>query len=51
MVDSVLIAVIVLLIIGTLPTWPYSRSWDYYPSSLLSVVLAIMLMLVLLGRL
>jgi hypothetical protein len=50
MVDSVLLAVITLLIIGTLPTWPYSKAWDYYPSALLSVVLAIVLMLVLLGR-
>jgi len=50
MVDSILIAVIVLLIICTLPTWPYSKTWDYYPSALLSVVLAMVLMLVLLGR-
>jgi Protein of unknown function (DUF3309) len=50
MVDSVLIAVIALLIISTLPAWPYSKAWDYYPSALLSVILAIVLMLVLLGR-
>jgi uncharacterized protein DUF3309 len=49
-VDNVLIAVIALLIISTLPTWPYSKTWDYYPSTLLSVILAIVLMLVLLGR-
>lgn len=50
MVDNVLIAVIALLIISTLPTWPYSKAWDYYPSALLSIILAIVLMLVLLGR-
>jgi hypothetical protein len=50
MVEIVLIMIIVLMIIGSLPTWPYSKAWDYYPSSLLGIILALLLMLVLSGR-
>jgi hypothetical protein len=47
----VLIVLLILSVIGTLPIWPYSRTWDYYPCSLLGVLLALLLMLVLLNRL
>jgi uncharacterized protein DUF3309 len=40
---------IVLLVIGALPSWPYSRSWGYYPSGLLSIVLIVMLILLIRG--
>jgi hypothetical protein len=50
MLNIVLITFMILSIIGALPTWPYSKRWDYYPSSLLGVALALLLMLVLLGR-
>lgn len=40
---------IVLLVIGALPSWPYSRAWGYYPSGLLSIVLIVMLILLLRG--
>ncbi len=46
-----LIAVMILLIVGTLPAWPYSKCWDYYPCSLLGVILTLLLMFVLLERL
>ena len=49
-IEILLIVMIMLMIVGSLPTWPYSRSWDYYPSSLLGVILALLLMMVLLGR-
>ena len=45
---TVLIIILVLLLIGALPTWPYSRGWGYYPSGGLGLVLLIILILVLL---
>jgi hypothetical protein len=43
--------VLVLLLIGALPTWPYSGGWGYYPSGVLGLVLLIVLILALTGRL
>ena len=48
---TVLIVVLVLLLIGAVPAWPYSRSWGYYPSGLLGVVLLTLILLLLTGRL
>jgi len=39
-----------MLLLGALPAWPYSRSWGYYPSGTLSVVLVILLVLMLMGH-
>jgi len=50
MLGTVLIVLLVLMLLGALPTWPHSRSWGYYPSGGLGVVLAILLVLVVLGR-
>jgi Protein of unknown function (DUF3309) len=47
----ILIIVLVVLLLGAAPTWPYSRSWGYYPSGGLGVVLLILLILLLMGRL
>jgi len=47
----ILTIVLVLALLGSLPTWPYSRGWGYYPSGGLSLVLVILLLLFLLGRL
>ena len=49
--STLLIIVLVLLLIGVLPTWPHSRSWGYYPSGGLGLLLVILLVLVLMGRL
>lgn len=49
MLEIVLLVVLVLLLLGALPTWPYSRSWGYYPSGGFGVVLVIILILLLLG--
>jgi hypothetical protein len=46
----ILIVILIVLLIGTLPTWPYSGGWGYYPSGTLGLVLVIVLILVLLGR-
>ncbi len=47
---TILLIVLVLLLIGALPTWPYSGGWGYYPSSGLGLVLIILLVLVVSGR-
>ncbi|HEY1228683.1 MAG TPA: DUF3309 family protein [Ramlibacter sp.] len=49
--STLLIIVLVLLLIGVLPTWPHSRSWGYYPSGGLGLLLVILLVLLLMGRL
>jgi hypothetical protein len=46
----ILLVVLLLLSMGALPTWPYSRSWGYYPSGGLGLVVIILLVLLLLGR-
>jgi hypothetical protein len=47
----ILTIVLILALVGSLPTWPHSRSWGYYPSGGVAVVLMILLILLLLGRL
>ena len=49
MIEMILLIVLVVLLLGALPSWPYSRSWGYYPSGGLGVVLVIVLVLLLLG--
>ena len=48
--STILLIVLVLLLIGALPTWPYSGSWGYYPAGGLGLVVLIILILLLLGR-
>ncbi len=47
---TILIIVLILLLLGAWPSWPYSRGWGYYPSSGLGLVLVIVLVLALMGR-
>ena len=47
---TILIIILLLMLVGVLPTWPHSRSWGYYPSGGLGLVLIIILVLLLLGR-
>ena len=47
---TILIIILVLLLLGALPTWPYSSGWRYYPSGGLGLILIIIIILVLLGR-
>jgi hypothetical protein len=51
MLGTILIVVVVLMLLGALPTWPHSRQWGYYPTGGLSLVLVILIILLLLGRL
>jgi Na+/melibiose symporter-like transporter len=48
---TILLIVLVLLLVGVIPTWPHSRGWGYAPGGVLGLVLVIVLVLVLLGRL
>ena len=48
---TILIVVLVLFLLGVLPTWPHSRSWGYYPSGGVGLLLVILVILLLLGRL
>lgn len=47
---TILLIILVLLLIGALPTWPYSSGWGYYPSSGLGLVLLILIILLVMGR-
>lgn len=48
---TILIVVLVLMLLGALPTWPHSRRWGYYPSGGLGIVLLILVVLLVAGRL
>ncbi|MDP8959313.1 MAG: DUF3309 domain-containing protein [Actinomycetota bacterium] len=50
MLGLILIILLVLLLIAALPSWPYSARWGYFPSAILALILAIILILVLLGQ-
>lgn len=49
-VVTILIIILILMLIGALPHWPYSAGWGYYPSSGLGLIVIILLILLLLGR-
>jgi Ca2+/Na+ antiporter len=49
--QTILIVILLLLLVGALPTWPYSGGWGYYPSGGLGLVLLIVVVLLLMGRL
>lgn len=49
--STILLVILILLLVGGLPTWPYSAGWGYGPSGLLGVVLIVVLILALTGRL
>ena len=48
---TILIIILVLVLVGALPTWPHSRSWGYYPSGGIGLILLILIILLLLGKL
>ena len=49
-VGTILLIILILLLVGAVPSWPHSRDWGYFPSGGLGLVLVIVLILVLLGR-
>ncbi len=50
MLGTILLVLLVLMLIGALPNWPHSKKWGYYPSGGLGLLVAILLILILLGR-
>ncbi|MBW4050764.1 MAG: DUF3309 domain-containing protein [Proteobacteria bacterium] len=48
---AILLIILVLILIGAIPTWPHSRSWGYAPSGVIGLILLIVIVLFLLGRL
>ena len=48
--STILLIIVILLLIGAVPAWPYSRSWGYGPSGILGVILIIFIILLLMGR-
>ena len=50
MLGTVLLVLLILMLIGAFPAWPHSRSWGYYPSGGLGLLLVILVVLLLLGR-
>lgn len=49
--STILVIILVLLLIGALPSWPYSSGWGYYPSGGLGLILLVIIVLALMGRL
>ncbi|MEM5382528.1 DUF3309 family protein [Paraburkholderia phymatum] len=47
---TILLIVVILLLIGALPSWPYSRAWGYRPTGLVGVVLIVVIVLLLMGQ-
>jgi len=50
MLGTILLVLLILMLLGALPTWPHSKNWGYYPSGGLGLVAVVLLVLLLLGR-
>ena len=50
MLGTILIVILILMLLGSFPAWPYSRGWGYYPSGTLGLVVVVLLVLALMGR-
>jgi hypothetical protein len=50
MLGTILLIILILILIGAVPTWPYSRGWGYGPSGILGVILIVVIILLLTGR-
>ncbi len=48
--NTILLVILILLLLGALPTWPYSANWGYYPSGGVGLILVIVVILAVLGR-
>lgn len=51
MLGTILLIILIILLIGAIPTWPYSSGWGYFPSGILGVIVIVVLILLLMGRL
>ncbi len=50
-IGTILLIVLILMLVGVLPTWPHARSWGYAPSGIVGIILVIVLVMFLMGRL
>ncbi len=50
-ISTILLIILILLLVGALPSWPHSRSWGYAPSGVLGLVVVVLIILLLMGRL
>jgi hypothetical protein len=50
MLGTILLIILILILLGALPTWPYSSGWGYYPSSGVGLILVVVVVLLLIGR-
>ena len=50
MLGTILLVLLILMLLGALPTWPHSKNWGYYPSGGLGLIVVILVVLLLLGR-
>ena len=49
--STILLIILILVLLGALPTWPYSRGWGYFPSGILGVIVVILIIMAVMGRL
>lgn len=49
-IGTILLIVLILVLIGALPTWPHSTGWGYYPSGIVGVIVVVLIVLLLMGR-
>jgi hypothetical protein len=50
MTGTILLILLIILLLGAMPTWPHSRSWGYFPSGTLGIILIIVVVMLLMGR-
>jgi Protein of unknown function (DUF3309) len=51
MSSTLLLIILIVVLLGVLPTWPYSRGWGYFPSGILGLIVVILIIMALMGRL
>jgi len=50
-IGTILLIILILILIGALPSWPYSRAWGYYPSGIVGIIVVVLIVLLVMGRL
>ena len=49
-IGTILLIILILVLVGALPTWPHSRSWGYFPSGIVGVIVLVLIVLLVMGR-
>jgi hypothetical protein len=50
-IGTILLIILILMLVGALPSWPYSRAWGYYPSGIVGIIVVVLIVLLIMGRL